>query len=367
MVATYDKEMMGLALHLAEKGRGRTLPNPMVGAVIVKNGKIVGQGFHKGPGSVHAEVAAIKKAGVKTKGATMFVTLEPCCHSGRTGPCTEAIKAAGIKKIVYACKDFNPIVNGKGAGALRRAGLKVENGLMKNEAIKLNEVYFNVMKNKRSFVTLKIAQTIDGRIATMSGDSKWITGKDARTYAHKLRAENEAVLVGMGTVMADNPSLTTRHVRGNSPYRIVVSNSLKFPHNCKLISNNKDHKTIIATTKKSFSNYYKSKKTSGLTFWEIEKLGKNRLDIDDVLEKAYNFGIQSILIEGGSQIATSFLKAKLVDKLVIITAPMLLGVGIGSVGDLQINSIKNAVKFKETSRFQCGEDQVFIGYPEWKN
>ena len=367
MTATNDKEFMRLALSLAEKARGKTLPNPMVGAVVVKNGNVVGQGYHKGPGNAHAEVAAIKSAGVKTKGATIYVTLEPCCHTGHTGPCTEAIRAAGIKKIVYACKDLNPLVNGKGAGALRRSGLKVENGLLMNEAIKLNEIYFNNVEKKRPFVTLKIAQTIDGRIATMSGDSKWITGKEARVFAHKLRAKNEAVLVGMGTVKADNPSLTVRHLKGNNPYRIVVSESMEFPTSCKLIANNKDYKTIIATTKRSLSNYSKNKKTNCLTFWEIKKSGKNRLNLDDILQKAYAFGIHSILVEGGSQIATSFLRTKLVDKLIFITAPILLGGGLGSVGDLQIDSIPGAVKFKDSSHFQLGQDQVFVGYPDWKN
>ena len=362
-----DKEFMQLALRLAEKARGKTLPNPMVGAVVVKNGRIAGRGYHKGPGNAHAEVAAIKSAGVKTKGATIYVTLEPCCHTGRTGPCTEAIIAAGIKKIVYACKDFSPLVNGKGAAALRRAGLKVENGLMKDEAIKLNEVYFNIVKKKRPFVTLKIAQTLDGRIATMSGDSKWITGKDARTYAHQLRSENEAVLVGMGTVKADNPSLTIRYLKGNNPYRIVVSESLEFPTSCKLIANNRDHKTIIATTKRSLAKYSRNKKTNSLTFWEIKKSGKNRLNLSDILQKAYAFGIHSILVEGGSQMATSFLKAKLVDKLVVITAPLFLGSGLNSIGNLEIGAIKNAIKLKNYFRFQCGQDQVFVGYPDWKN
>ena len=358
---------MELALRLAEKARGKTLPNPMVGAVIVKNGKVVGRGYHQGPGSAHAEVAAIKNAGVKTKGAAIYVTLEPCCHTGRTGPCTEAIKAAGIKKVVYACKDVSPMVNGRGAGALRRAGLKVENGLMKNEAVRLNEVYFNVIQYNRPFVTLKIAQTIDGRIATLKGDSKWITGKDARVFAHKLRSENQAIMVGMGTVRADNPSLTTRHVKGCDPYRIVVSDSLKLPEGCKLILNNKDYKTIIATTKKRLSNYSKNKKTNGLIFWEIKKSSKSRLDLADILQKAYAFGIYSILVEGGSLLATSFLKAKLVDKLVVITAPLFLGSGLNSIGNLEIGTIKNAIKLKNYFRFQCGTDQVFVGYPDWKN
>jgi diaminohydroxyphosphoribosylaminopyrimidine deaminase/5-amino-6-(5-phosphoribosylamino)uracil reductase len=367
VASTYDREMMLKALGLAEKGRGKTCPNPMVGAVIVKNGRVVGQGYHKGPGSAHAEVAAIKSAGAKARGTTIYVTLEPCCHTGRTGPCTEAIKTAKIKKVIYACKDFNPMVNGKGAQALRRSGLKVENGLMKNEAVRLNEVYFNSVQNKRPFVTLKIAQTIDGRIATVSGDSKWITGQEARVFAHKLRSENQAVLVGMGTVKADNPSLTTRHLKSNNPYRIVVSESMAFPKSCKLIANNKDHKTIIATSKRSLAKYSKNKKTNGLTFWEIKKSGKNRLNLGDLLQKAYAFGIHSILVEGGSQLATSFLKAKLVDKLVVITAPLFLGSGLNSIGNLEIGTIKNAIKLKNYSRFQCGTDQVFVGYPDWKN
>ena len=186
-------------------------------------------------------------------------------------------------------------------------------------------------------------------------------------FAHKLRSENEAVLVGLGTVKADNPSLTTRHVKGKDPYRIVLSESLEFPTSCKLIANNKDQKTIIATTQRSLSNYTKNKKRNGLTFWEIKKSGKNRLNLEDMLQKAYAFGISSILIEGGSSVATSFLKAKLVDKLVVITAPLFLGSGLNSIGNLEISAIKNAIRLKDYARFQCGTDQVFVGYPDWKN
>ncbi len=367
VATTTDRKMMSRALGLAEKGRGNTLPNPMVGAVIVKNGKVVGQGYHKGPGTAHAEVAAIKSAGARAKRATMYVTLEPCCHNGRTGPCTEEIKKAGISRLVYATGDLNPLVNGKGAGALRRAGLKVENGLLKKEATRLNEVYFSCLKNKRPFVTLKLAQSIDGRIATINGDSKWITGTAARKFAHQLRSDNESVLVGMGTVIADNPALTTRHLKGNNPYRIVLSDSLKFPCVCRLLDNNKDFKTIVATTVESAARLSKSKKSNEITFWEIKRSGKGKLSIADLLQKAYAFGISSMLIEGGAQIATSFLKAKLVDKIVLITAPILLGSGTDAIGDLHIKSINRAVTFSDSYRFVCGNDQVFVGYPDWSN
>lgn len=357
-------ELMHRAFLLAFKGWGRTLPNPMVGAVLAKNGKIIAEGYHRGPGLPHAEIEAIRKAGKRARGAALYVNLEPCCHQGRTGPCTEAIVEAGIKKVIYAATDPNPLVNGKGAKNLKKAGVEVTNGLMSWEAARLNEVYFGMMKNERPYVTLKLAQSLDGRIAALGGDSKWISSAESRKLAHRLRAESDAVLVGMGTVRQDNPSLTVRHIKGRNPYRIIVSTDMKLPKSVRLVSDNKDFKTIVATASSSNQSSRKSK-SNGMTYWTVKKSAQRKVDLADLLQKAKEFGIHSILVEGGAEIAASFLKEKLVDKIVLITAPILIGKGIDAIGDLGLKSINRAIKFKDSYRFQSGPDEVFVGYPDW--
>ena len=364
-VAEFSKtELMQRTFSLALKGRGRTLPNPMVGAVLTKNGRIIAEGYHKGPGYPHAEIEAIGKAGKNAKGATLYVNLEPCCHFGRTGPCTEAITEAGIKRVVYAATDPNPLVKGRGAKILKKAGIEVTNGLLSTEAARLNEVYFGLLKNERPFVTLKLAQSLDGRIATIDGDSKWISGEKSRKFAHSLRAESGAVLVGMGTVRKDNPSLTVRHVRGKNPYRIIVSTSGDLPKSTRLISENQDLKTILATTHMSIPKSANSR-SKKMTYWTLEKAANGEIDLADLLQKAKAFGIHSILVEGGAEIAASFLKDKLVDKLILITAPIIVGKGVDAIGDLGLKRIDQAITFKDSYRFQSGPDEVFVGYPEW--
>lgn len=349
-------------MRLAEKGRLTTSPNPMVGAVIVKNGRTVGEGYHRAPGLPHAEKNAIRKAAGRTKGATMYVNLEPCSHTGRTGPCCEAIIEAGLKKVVYALKDPDPRVNGRGLNRLRRAGVKVESGPLKKEARLQNDKYFGYHRNGRPFIILKMAQTLDGRIAAADGSSRWISSPPSRRLAHRLRAEVDAVMVGMGTVRADNPSLTVRNVRGSDPYRIVVSGSLSFPRNCRLLSHNTDYKTIVATTGKAVEKFARTTRGRNLIYWQLKANRRRELDLDDLLLKAADFGIRSILIEGGSGLAGSFLKAGLVDKLCMITAPMILGSGLSSIGDLGGLSMKTALKFTDGFFELCGSDVVFIGY-----
>ncbi len=361
MASENDKKFLQLALGLAEKGRGRTSPNPLVGAVVVKNSGIVGQGYHKKAGSAHAEVLALTAAGRKAANATLYVNLEPCCHYGRTHPCTGEIIKAGIKRVVFCIKDPNPLVAGKGAIQLRKAGISVTSGILKNEAQRLNEVYLKYIKTDRPFVTLKTAQTLDGRIATTDGNSKWITGVKARKLAHQLRAENDAVAVGSGTVRTDDPQLTVRSVRGENPYRIIVSRQANFSSSLNLFRNNDDARTILATTEKS-SNKIKSK---NLIVWTIRE-NKDGLSLDDLLDKAGQFGITSLLVEGGGTLATSFIKAGLVDKHYLGIAPKIVGNGISSVGELNIRTISQAIMFKDFE-YDCetyAPDVLFIGYPE---
>ncbi len=337
----------------------------MVGAVIVKKGKIVSEGYHRRVGEAHAEQAALKKAGQNAAGATLFVNLEPCCHTGRTGPCTEAIIKAEIKRVVYSVKDPNPQVNGKGAKILKRAGVIVESGLLKKEALLLNDSYFGYHKNKRPFIILKTAQTLDGKIATITGDSNWISGPRSLKLAHRLRAEVDAVVVGMGTVRKDNPALTVRLAKGENPYRIVLSGSLEFPPRCRLLDNNSDYKTIVASTTKAIEKFSRTKRgRHSLIYWSLRTDNDGLLDLHDFVTKADDFGFHSLLIEGGGRVATSFLKAGLVDKYIAIIAPLLLGSGVCAVGDIAVRRLTDAISFDRYSFQKNGTDNLFIGYPK---
>jgi len=361
MAITADKKYIRLALDEAEKGRGTTSPNPMVGAVIVRNNRIVSTGYHKKAGADHAEIVALKKAGQQARGATLYLTLEPCCHRGRTGPCSDQIIKSSIKRVVFSLKDPNPKVNGGGAGRLRRAGIEVTSGLLRKEAALQNEVYLKNIRTGRPFVILKLAQTLDGCIATKKGDSKWITGPKSRKLVHHLRAESDAVLVGGGTVRADNPQLTARSVKGKNPYRIILSANPDFKKSLKLFKNNSDAKTILATSGFSIDKFA----TKNLIRWSIKKNRQRQLALDDFLEKAGQFGISSLLVEGGSILATSFIKAGLVDKFYLFIAPKLIGDGLNSVGQLGIDKMEQALSFASIKYdLSCSPDLLMIAYPK---
>jgi diaminohydroxyphosphoribosylaminopyrimidine deaminase/5-amino-6-(5-phosphoribosylamino)uracil reductase len=358
-------QFMARALELAQHGRGWTSPNPMVGAVIVRNGRIIAEGFHRRKGGDHAEVIALRKAGPRAGGATVYVNLEPCCHTGCTGPCTEALINAGVARVVYASLDPNPLVSGKGDRRLRRAGIKVERGLLRKEAEKLNEAYYAFHRKGRPFVTLKLAQTIDGRIATITGDSQWISSPGSLKLAHQLRAENDAVMVGAGTIRADNPALTVRLVKGKNPYRIVVVGRGPFPVGCQLAKRNTDSRTIVAATPDVVEKLSRRARACGLTFWEVRPERSGRLDPADLMKKAAAFGLQSILVEGGSALCTSLLKAQVVDKIVLVIAPRIIGEGKPSIGDLGIRKLVEAVQLESATLRQVGPDMVVIGYPKY--
>ncbi len=355
---------MQRALDLAARARGKTRPNPMVGAVIVRDGQIVGEGYHRQAGKPHAEIEALRTAGATARGGDLYVTLEPCCHWGRTGPCTEAIINAGIKRVIIGATDPNPKVNGKGTRRLRSAGIEVVNGVLRDQARQINEVYFHWIKSGRPFVILKMAQTLDGRIATATGDSQWISSAASRKRAHQLRAEADAVMVGMGTVRADNPSLTVRHVKGENPYRLVVTASADFPRSCRLLDENEDVKTIVATGSRGAEHLARRAAKHHLTVWEIEEAADGRLRLSDVLTKAAGFGLQSVLVEGGSQVATSLLEAQLIDKYVAFVAPRVIGSGREAIDDLGIRRIANAIEFGPFEFATVGKDVMFTGYPK---
>lgn len=354
-----DEAMIQKAIRLARKGEGYTSPNPMVGAVVYKDGGIIATGFHTRAGDPHAERVALARAGDRARGATLAVNLEPCCHHGRTGPCTDAIIAAGIKRVVFSMIDPFPQVNGNGARVLSDHGVELVNGVACDEAMRLNEVYLKFVATGRPFVVLKLAQSLDGRIATRTGQSRWLTSDKARKVAHVLRARYDAVVVGAGTIRTDNPQLTVRHVKGKNPRRIVVTTSPDLSTRSNVFSGNGDGNTVVATTREVI----RRGAYSAVTTWAIRSRA-GRLDLGSLLERAASEGMTSIMVEGGSQLATSFLKAKVVDKLYLFTAPMILGAGKEAIGDLSIRQPAEAVKFKEYGFEKIGRDMLFWGYPE---
>lgn len=317
-------------IRLAKLGVGTTSPNPLVGAVIVKNNKIIGKGYHKKKGEPHAEVIAIKNA-KNTKGATLYVNLEPCCHYGATPPCTKAIINAGIKEVHIATIDPSPWVNGKGIEELKSAGIKVIVGEHEEEAKELNAPYFKWVKTGLPFVMLKAAITLDGKIAHQDGKSKWITNIEARKYVHKLRAQVDAVIVGINTIIKDDPELTVRLVKGKNPKRIILDSKLRIPQNAKVLGDG----CIIASTI--------SRKINKAEVWEI-KSNNNRVDIVELLKLAAKNNIQSVLIEGGGEVFTEFISKRLVDKFYIFIAPKIFGAGIDFINkqmnDLYIKKVK---------------------------
>jgi len=351
--------MIKKALRLARRGEGFTSPNPIVGAVIFNRDGIIANGYHKRAGGLHAEREALLKAGDRARGAAIAVNLEPCCHHGRTGPCTDAIIQAGIKKVVYSIEDPNPKVNCQGAATLMKNNIKVVGGVCRKEATRLNEVYFKYITTGRPFVALKMAQSLDGRLAAITGHSQWISSPEALKFAHRLRARFDAVAVGSGTVRSDDPQLTVRNVKGMNPLRIVLTSSKDLSTDFKLFSDNDDNKTIIATNREVIkSGVYKSVIT-----WPVKK-DKDYLDLENFLERVGKHEVTSILIEGGSRLATSLLKKGLVDKMYLVVAPLVIGKGIESINDLGIKKVSDAIRFREFGFSKLGRDNLFCGYPE---
>lgn len=353
---------MKLTINLAKKGMGKTSPNPLVGAVVVKNDQILGKGYHKRFGEPHAEVNALKACGDKAKNATLYVNLEPCCHHGKTPPCTEMIIKSGIRKVVCATLDPNPQVNGRGISILREGGVEVGLGVWEEEAKKLNEVYLKFITTGLPFVMLKVAQTLDGRIATILGDSKWITQKDCRRFVHSLRSSVDAVLVGANTVKRDDPELTLHNVRGEDPIRIILDSAGKISHSSKVIKENKNGKTIIATTNQKTKEKFKEK----VEIWKLKKSEDGKVDLVQLLKKAGENQITSLLVEGGRGVFTSFLKEKLVDKIHYFLSPKILGKGLDSFGDLGIKEISDSITLRDYEIKRFKNDLLIVGYPVWR-
>ncbi len=356
-----DNYYMRMAIRLAWKGIGKTNPNPMVGAIIVKDGKIIGLGYHKKCGDYHAEINAINNAKGNISGSTFYITLEPCSHYGRTPPCVDTLIKKGLERVVVGTPDPNPEVNGKGIKILRSKGIKVDVGILDTECRKLNEHYFKFIKSGIPYVTVKYAQTLDGRIATKTGDSQWISSEASRKYVHVLRSTNDCVMVGTGTVTADNPQLTVRHVKGRNPLRVIVDSKLRIPIKSTVLTDNNPHQTIIATTSNAPSRKITAIKKLGVEILVVKKDKNGMVSLSSLLKELGKREIMSVLVEGGSGMITSLLKVNLVDKMIIPISPRILGKGLEAIGDLNINKIKNAIKFSSFKTMKKGDDLIFEG------
>lgn len=328
MKASSEKIIMQRCIELARKGAGKVNPNPMVGCVIVQNGKIIGEGFHRKFGGPHAEIFALRHAGKKTKGAKLYVSLEPCVHYGKTPPCTDVIVQSKISQVVIASKDPNPLVSGKGIRRLHRAGIQVKVGLLQKEAEQLNEKFFKSMKTGLPFVGIKLAQTFDGRIADVAGKSKWITSKTARKEVHRLRSEYDAVLVGANTVLQDNPELTVRLVKGNNPVRVVVDGRLSLPTTRKIFNTSSAPTWLLTSAKAVKENIRKVQKFVSQDVRVLPVSSNYNLNIESILHTLVAEGISSVLIEGGACTVDGFVNRSLADKLYLLAAPKVLGGGL---------------------------------------
>ncbi|OZU87451.1 riboflavin biosynthesis protein RibD [Virgibacillus indicus] len=355
---------MDLALNNAKAMKGQTDPNPLVGSVIVNESRIVGIGTHLKAGEPHAEIHAIRMAGEMAKGGTIYVTLEPCSHHGRTGPCAEAIVQAGIKKVVIAALDPNPVVSGNGVKILQDAGIEVITGVREEESKQMNEVFNKFIVQKKPFVTLKSGITLDGKVATHKFNSKWITSEEARRDVHHLRNENMAILVGINTAIKDDPALTTRIPNGRNPIRVVLDSTLKIPLDYQLVTD-KQAETWIFTSKNCDKVKKKALEDVGVKVFATSS--KKSVDPNEVVQILGDKGVSSVLIEGGGNVNASFLENKLIDKVVLYFAPKLIG-GQDAPTFLEgtgFEMMKDAIELIDTDFVRVGKDFKFIGYPNY--
>jgi len=360
-----DHEYMQEALTLAKTAKGFTSPNPCVGAVVVKNNTIVGRGFHKAAGLAHAEVEALDDAGIKARGATLYVTLEPCNHFGKTPPCTQKIINAGIKRVVVGCSDPNPDVCGEGLKYLKSKGLEVLSGVLESQAQILIEDFIWYVQNKKPFVTLKCASTLDGHIATSTGDSKWITNEKSREFVHVIRHEVDAILVGSGTLHADNPSLTSRiqGVKTKDPVRIILDTHLSIKEDAKVLTQKSNAETFIITGPKISMEKKLLIESRGAQIIQIP-LKEQKLDLNKLMIKLGEMSILSLLIEGGSIVAGSVLKQGIVNKVLFFLAPRFLGSsdGVPMFDGEGPKLIKDAFELKNMDVTRFDNDILVKGY-----
>jgi diaminohydroxyphosphoribosylaminopyrimidine deaminase / 5-amino-6-(5-phosphoribosylamino)uracil reductase len=357
---------MWMALDLARQGRGRTSPNPMVGAVVVQGSEVVGSGYHQAPGSPHAEIIALEKAGEKARGATLYVNLEPCAHHGRTGPCSEAIIRAGITRVVAAMEDPNPLVSGRGFARLAEADIKIKEGILEQKARQLNEVFIKYINTGLPFVSVKVAMSLDGKIGTRSGESHWITGEKARQFVHRLRDHSDVIMVGIETVLKDNPQLTARVEGGGGkdPVRVVVDSSARLPLDARVIESTSPARTILAVTDQASPEKRRALQGKGVEVMVLPSK-EGRVDLTVLMKKLAERELTAVLVEGGGTLNYSLLEQSLIDKLFIFVAPLIIGgeesptafAGSGIV------SLSKAWSVEDVELKQFDRDLLLIGYP----
>jgi diaminohydroxyphosphoribosylaminopyrimidine deaminase / 5-amino-6-(5-phosphoribosylamino)uracil reductase len=363
MVTREHESMMRWAIALALEGAGRTSPNPVVGAVVVKGGRIVGEGFHQRAGTPHAEVHALRAAGKRARGADLYVTLEPCCHEGRTPPCVEAIVAAGVRRVIVGTRDPNPIVHGRGIRLLRRAGIRVVEGVLEESCRAINEAYNKFIKSGLPYVTAKVALSLDGKIAAASGDARWITGSACRRYVHELRSNVDAVVVGGGTVRRDDPRLTVRipGAVGARPRAVVIDEALRLPRAAHLLARPEGMLVLVTTAQAPLARIRAAdRRGHRVLICPCDAAG--RVHLPSALHALGREGITSILLEGGGQLFADAVAHGLVDRLVACIAPKLLGgKGLDFLPGLAIRRMKDAIELRDVAIRTFGTDVVIEG------
>ena len=358
---------MSRALALAAQARGRTSPNPMVGAVLVRDGEIVGQGFHRRAGEPHAEIFALRQAGERARGATLYVSLEPCCHYGRTPPCTEALIQAGVAEVHMAMQDPNPLVQGKGRAALEAAGISTFVGECEAEALELNEVFIKYITTARPFVTAKFAMSLDGKIATSTGESRWITGEAARQHVHQLRDVSDAICVGVNTVLRDDPRLTTRLDKSDvkHPLRVILDSRGRAPLTAQVFNPTLPGQTAVATTQDMPAQHRTALETQGVDVWVLPSDDDRGVELAALLDRLGEGEITSLLVEGGGSVLASFFEMRLVDKVLAFVAPLIIGghdapTSVRGTGALRLD---DALRLDRVTVERLGEDVLITGYP----
>lgn len=361
-----DAAFMRQAIALARRGLGRTSPNPPVGAVVVAQGRVVGRGWHKRPGAAHGEAMALRAAGARARGATLYVTLEPCNHHGRTPPCTEAILASGVRRVVFGARDPNPLVRGGGAARLRRAGIEVLGGVERAACEELVAAFVSLVRRGRPLVTLKLAATLDGRLATRSGDSRWITGPTARRLVHRWRDEMDAVMVGIGTVLADDPRLTCRRRGGRDPLRVVVDSRLRTPPSALVLTKEAAPATLIASVI-SRGPKLTALRAGGATVLPLPSRG-GRVSLRCLFAALGQRGVASVLLEGGPTLAAAALREGLVDRLYVFLSPRLIGGdGMPMLASLGVGRLRDAPRLRWVGAERVGDDWLLRAEPEGKH
>lgn len=360
-----DLHYMQQALDLARGGLGWVSPNPLVGSIIVKDGVVVGQGFHQRFGGPHAEVHALRAAGDQARGAELYVTLEPCSHTGKTPPCADAVIAAGLQRVVVAMRDPNPLVAGRGLARLAAAGIAVTVGVCEETAQRLNEAFLKYITTQRPFVTLKSAITLDGKIATRTGASQWITGEAARQEGHRLRHAADAIVVGIGTVLQDNPRLTTRlpDQPCSHPLRVIVDSTLRVPLQAAVLEVTPDCRTLIATTARASSAAIAPMRERGVEVVCLPAYDDGRVDLDALWAYLGARGVASVLVEGGATLSAALLQRRLVDKVLFFVAPKIIGGdGLSVVGSCGVVEMEQVIALRALRSQHLGEDVLLEAY-----